>query len=299
MIWLGRLAMRGRLQAAVTAAAATWLLMPLSAVVGNGVVALVALRQGPREGSVVLVIGGIGLALLGVIVFGAGGPGAAASMLLANWLPVLVLASVLRVTVSLPLTLLTAGGLGVLALVVVQVMLGDPAAWWTAVLMAFRPIFEDMGISLDPAAYEALVRAQAPYLTGYLVAGQLFAVVGGLLLGRYWQAGLYNPGGFGEEFRELRLGRSTAAATAGLMLAAWVTGAPFVVSLALIAGALMVFQGIAVLHGVIHKAGMATGWLVAFYILLVVAMPQMLLLACVMGLVDGWADFRARVGSRS
>src|SRR3546814_10253758 len=47
----------------------------------------------------------------------------------------------------------------------------------------------------------------APVLTGLLAALLQVVTLLSLMLGRYWQAALYNPGGFGSEFRT-QIGRA-------------------------------------------------------------------------------------------
>ncbi len=48
-----------------------------------------------------------------------------------------------------------------------------------------------------------LARPDAAQIAGMLGAGTAIGSVLCLLLARYWQAALYNPGGFGQEFRAL------------------------------------------------------------------------------------------------
>jgi uncharacterized protein YybS (DUF2232 family) len=53
-----------------------------------------------------------------------------------------------------------------------------------------------------------------------------------------------------------------------------------------------VIQALAVAHALVHSRGMDKGWLVALYLLLVVANGHMLLLLGFIGAVDNWIDFR-------
>jgi hypothetical protein len=48
-----------------------------------------------------------------------------------------------------------------------------------------------------------LARPNATQVAGMMGAGSAMTAVMCLLLARYWQAALYNPGGFGSEFRAL------------------------------------------------------------------------------------------------
>jgi len=120
----------------------------------------------------------------------------------------------------------------------------------------------------------------------------VFSTVSSLLLARWWQAGLYNPGGFGREFRALRLSRVAAGVAAVLCVAALTVGGEVLQGLALATVALFVFQGLAVVHGVVARRGMATGWLVALYVLVLFLAPQVMAGLTLVGIADAWADFR-------
>jgi len=56
---------------------------------------------------------------------------------------------------------------------------------------------------------------------------------------------------------------------------------------------------VALVHGLVGRLGVATGWLIGFYSLLVVAFPHGVTLVTIAGYLDGWLDFRAKVRSRS
>ena len=61
---------------------------------------------------------------------------------------------------------------------------------------------------------------------------------------------------------------------------------------------LWLLQGLAVIHQVHAARKAASGWLVALYLSMVFLMPHAELLVACMGLVDIWADIRARLGRR-
>ncbi len=61
---------------------------------------------------------------------------------------------------------------------------------------------------------------------------------------------------------------------------------------------LLLFQGLAVVHGVRVALGAGIGWLIALYVSLVVILPYVAGLVCVLGLADLWLDLRRRVARR-
>ncbi|MES2821354.1 MAG: hypothetical protein V4812_20460 [Pseudomonadota bacterium] len=111
-----------------------------------------------------------------------------------------------------------------------------------------------------------------------------------LMLGRYWQAQLYNPGGFGREFRALRLSRGVAL---GLLIGALLGSSlgPQGAMLKLFCGIPLLFAGLAALHGLVALKPSLRFWLVGTYLLLLVLYPLLVVLA----VVDSLMDVRGRV----
>ena len=132
-------------------------------------------------------------------------------------------------------------------------------------------------------------------------AAALSSVLASLLLARWWQALLYNPGGFREEFHALRMGRRSSLVALVLFGAGLFGGGmleALATNLALVAVMLFLFQGLATAHGLAGKLKLATGWLVALYAVLILAPPQMVVVLSALGFADAWVDFRGRVGNR-
>ncbi|MCG6657692.1 hypothetical protein HOP52_07980 [Halomonas campisalis] len=129
-------------------------------------------------------------------------------------------------------------------------------------------------------------------VTGLVV---LVAAVACLALGRSWQAGLYNPGGFRQEFHALRLSGREFFLLVALIAVGMVLGIP---ALSMLAWIPLLVAGIALVHGFIGAKGMNGLWLIAFYLLLITTWPTILIVllaAC----IDVFVDFRGRLASRS
>ena len=127
----------------------------------------------------------------------------------------------------------------------------------------------------------------------FIGVGYMFLAIVLLMLARWMQATVFNPGGFQKEFHQLRIGQKMALSLAGLMLLgsyqllipqSWV----FYFILPLL------FSGIALMHAVVVKKKLSSLWLVIFYILLIV-LPTVLQLLVLLALVDSWYDFRSRL----
>jgi hypothetical protein len=109
---------------------------------------------------------------------------------------------------------------------------------------------------------------------------------------------LYNPGGFRQEFHQLRLpkGLSLLLVLVGLLVMSQETTGGSIPAYGLILLLVVWFvQGLAVVHGAIGKLGLNSGWLVGVYLLLLFAMLHMVVVLALVGAVDAWLDFRARL----
>lgn len=292
--------MRGRSQAVMAAAVCTVLsvlLAPLS-YVGAAVIGLVVLRKGAFEGLVVMAAASLAAGVLTLIVLGTAIPAMALVVIL--WLPVWLLALMLQQTASQGLVLAVAGLLGLVGIAAVHLALDSPADWWREVLeMVLVPAFEQQGVALDTGALEDAARI----MTGLAVALTVLGMVLSLFLARWWQGLLYRPGGFGEEFRALRMDRRVAVATLVAVLASLLAGGAMgelgldVIMLAVV---LYMIQGLAVVHALVAGRGVSAGWLVGLYLLLFFLWPFAIYAVVALGMVgfaDSWLNLRARFGA--
>jgi len=292
------LIMRGRTQAMTASAvcAVLSLLLPPLSYVSGSVVGLATLKQGPREGG--LVIAGSVL-LAGVFSLAmAGTPLPALAFLAMSWLPAWLLAAILLRTRSQGAVLVAATAIGMIAVLVLHAVVEAPVQWWRELLERFfAPVFEAAAQQGTAAQMDVVLDAWAQRMTRFFGAGTVIGLVVTLLLARWGHAVLDNPGGFGREFRELRVGRAAQGTAAVVGVIALFTGGGVGELAKDLMGpltAMLAFQGIAVAHGVARERGWATGWLVAMYLLLAVPPHLALPALAVAGLLDGWADFRAR-----
>jgi hypothetical protein len=128
--------------------------------------------------------------------------------------------------------------------------------------------------------------------TGYLAWISAITAVLALVLGRWWQALLYNPGGFRQEFQQLRMPLPLAAVGMLLWVGCLVTeGLAFWGALIALP---MTVAGIALVHWLADKRGWGKGVLIAFYVLLVIAALPLAGFLCGLALIDSWIDIRKR-----
>ncbi len=295
--------LRGRVSAILVVAALAVLslaLPPLSwplAWFSAGGTALVTLQQGAREG--LLNVAGATV-LVGLVGSPFGLMSLAAGLALTLWLPVWIAAAALGASRSLALGLMVCSLLGMLAVLGVWLAVDDPVGWWQQYIREnLLPVLEQAGMLAEmPADFELRLAEAARIMTGALAASSVFGLSLGLLIGRWWQAVARRPGAFGEEFRRLRLGRSVSLLMAVLILGAVLlpdAAARLLANLVPVLGVLFLLQGLAVVHAALGRRPQDRGWMVVFYVLLVLFMPWSLVFTAVLGWLDNGLDFRARL----
>jgi len=254
---------------------------------------LVTLRLGARAGLLVMGIATAALALLAFALIGSAS--LAIAMVGVLWAPIWFLSVILRVTVSLPFVVtlvltLVACGVGM-----THWLIGDLASWWRVFLM---DTFVRIGPEPGPELVQ-LIDGLSQVMTGLVAAGMLMSLVGNLLLARWWQSLLYNPGGFTKEFLLLRLHPAVGVAALGAMALTqfgppWLE--PLGVDLVFVMMAAFFIAGLAVVHGLNANFGEPVGWLIGVYVLTFLFPRQMMTLLAATGLADTWVDLRSRIG---
>ena len=277
---LAEYVMRGRLQALlVTVAGAGSLLFCW---ISAAAIALVTLRKGAGSGAWLFMWALLPAGTL-LYVYGDGGP-------LALLTGTLALALVLRTTVNLPLAVLAGVGVGV---VTGLSMIAFAGAYLEQIVAYFGEFLGTMEQRLSEGGQAVeLPRPEVAQIAGMLGAGTAMMSVLCLLLARYWQAALFNPGGFGVEFRALYY---PVSASLGLVLVTLVLaslGAQYR-TWAMICLIPLTFAGLALVHAYAESRGRSSGWMTGFYLVWVIFDPVKLLVVF-FAIADSWLNFRQR-----
>ena len=301
MQFLAAYVLKGRMQAVLVTAvmAILALLLPPFSYLSGASVALVTLRLGLQAGLQLSLFATAAVALL--LMMFRQPPQLSGVFLLVLWLPVWALAMNLRRTAAPAQSIVLALLFGVMVLLGFYLAIDNPTEWWSQFLhQAMAPMLEQVPEAELPQ-WEADIAVMAPLMSGLVAAGMMASLLGCLLLGRWWQAQLFNPGGFGEEFRRLRLGQTLAAAALLLAVAlllqqAGEGGGSVLLDLLALAQVVFALQGAAVAHALVRLGGGHRGWLIAMYLLLLLFMGQVVLLLAIVGVLDNWFDLRSRFG---
>jgi len=127
-------------------------------------------------------------------------------------------------------------------------------------------------------------------LFSFYGAYHTFMVVICVMIGRWWQAMLYNPGGFRQEFHSLRFDPRIMVFLLGLIMAGLMDIPPLDGWLPLFCVVPMP-AGLAVTHYAVARKAMGTPWLVLSYMTLLLVPPAIILL----GFIDSVVDLRKRM----
>jgi len=281
---LAEFILRGRTQATIVAviAAALPLLFWLSA----ATVALVTLRKGAQTGAGLLLWAA--LPVLGwwmvrqdpqVMI-----------ILVMAW----SMAAVLRSTVSWVNTLFSGVALAVVVSFLLPVLVPEvQKQLTTAFADAYRSISPDMVEQLG----DRLDMVLGSLVAGAFAASHLLLTILSLMLARWWQSVLFNPGGFRQEFHELRMPPLYAAAALIVLLVGPMVhmGALGIAPIVLVP---LMIAGFALVHGIVAKRGMGVQWLFAFYAVAIFMGPSTVFLLMVVAVIDSWFNFRGRVSKQ-
>jgi hypothetical protein len=275
--------------------------MPLMGLLSNAAIGLVTLRMGWQRGLLIAAASSVVFGILGLFLQASVLTGFAISLL--GWIPVVGLASLLTRTVSWAKTLTVLLVLGIAGTVLFHLMVDDPVKFWQAQpeWAQFVELAKQMQVlpaDMPQTDQDQLMSGAARILAGSLAATIEVMLVLSLLIARHWQAMLYNPGGLGEEWRKLQLGKPAALlmiAAITLALLSQHTGAINVVLAGL---AIFLFQGIALVHGVVALLQQHRGWIIGMYVLLFLMPAQLGILLAAFGIIDSLAGFRSQIEAR-
>lgn len=277
---LAQFIMRGRTQASAVALIGSW--FPL---ISPATVALVSLRRGTTDGLIILMWAL--LPAIATLIFSDMGP-LMALVTVAGMLVTYVVALLLRNSASWPrlLTgLVVASGLSALLL---SLLVPDPV----------QQLAQALGDMMAEVRSSVPEQSEWQKPTPVFILGLIAYVIAinsllSLLLARWWQSVLYNPGGFQAEFHQVRLKPAAAIVSLLASLYCWQQGVDYQMWGSLFMLPLLV-AGVAIVHRLVAVKRMAVQWLILFYLALIVFSPLTVLMV-ILAFVDTWLNFRERL----
>ncbi|MFT5663772.1 MAG: hypothetical protein ACI9YO_003267 [Gammaproteobacteria bacterium] len=267
---------------------ATMIITTALTLFSGALVGLIILTHGSRSGLKAVVVSIVGITVVAIIALEA--PMIGISIGLAQWLPIVILAQVLRSTKSLVLMMMSGLVLALLAIALQLLIWPDLEADWIRVIdqsivqLKEYPEYQDVDIANNARLlvhFMVLVLGSAMYL--------LF--IGILLMARSMQSRLADSDGFSTEFRAISFGKRIGlVAVVLLAFSLWVDQA-WISSIALLLMTAFLFQGIAVVHTKVSRSKRPRLLNTLFYMLLFI-FPQAVVITALVGLLDNWLDLR-------
>ena len=284
---LAELVMRGRSQALafVLIMLATGTIIWPNSIFAAAAISLVWLRIGVKEGLLLLLWSLLPTALI--------------AYYLQSELPLLLVCSisisswVLRDTRSWPYTLISIALTGFAAALALEYVANASLGAYIEVYERFLTELKNNVENPEQLAAVLPAKLETVFVAGLYGTMLVFSSFLSLVLARSWQARLYNPGGFQQEFHRLRLGKSELiilVLLSGLFMQldsqymTWVWIALFPLLIA----------GIALCHAVAKQRQLRIQWYVIFYFVLLFWGPLKVFVV-VLAILDSLLDIRNRV----
>ncbi|MCU7960428.1 MAG: DUF2232 domain-containing protein [gamma proteobacterium symbiont of Bathyaustriella thionipta] len=273
---------------------------PLS-ILSSATIALVTLRKSAKQGLflvfVVTLLSGVFYTL--VMQQPASQPVVILLGCLSIWLLALLLRLSRRLNVALEAGLL----LTTVFLLILLLLYPLGGGFWQQQLdVLLQNMQNTSGSGLAEDQQELLGQLWLRWAPAGFAAGIYLQLALTLLLARWWQALLFNPGGFQQEFHALRLHYWVAfVVLAAALISQLLSSGPshWAAYILLLFGSGLFIQGLAVVHGVVGKAKAHVAWLIAVYVFMLLALPQVAVLLAFIGLSDRFLDFRMRVNNNA
>ena len=253
------------------------------------ILALVTLRRGAKEGAVVLlfiVIPQIGLALYdhsNMMVYN----------LFAGAIMVYVLAIVLNKTHNWAWVLLIGVGVALAVVLMIHGSIDNINQWWEQKMLSYlQEVNTD--VAMNAAEQQASIMRLAKFATGLQAAILLLIDFVWLMIGRYWQSLLFNPGQFQPELQSVRLPKWSGVVLVAVMTLAYFSQWPILADFLPIMLVPFLIAGLSLTHFVVKARQASLFWLIVCYVALVLFLPYMGMALVLIALTDSVMNLRLR-----
>ncbi len=259
------------------------LIPPLTYIISAIPYSLITLRKGGKYSLEVMIYTLLLISIFGY--FSRIGLGLGATLTTSIWLPVWLSSMVLRLSESQAWSVMIAGGIGILFVLVLSPFNQELSEWWQSSIYA---LLEKSLSATELTQIQAVLDTILPLISGIMAAGVVISLIISVLMARAWQSALFNPGGFWQEFFRLYLPRWVTYLTLLAMVLS-ISGYEGISWLAqnilIVLIMLHVVQGVVTVHRTIERRKLSRSWLIIMYSFLIF-MPQMALFVAFLGIAD-------------
>lgn len=296
--------LQNRVQAMATAFVTAFI--PVIGTISILIAALVTLRKGALEGALILIASTVPF----LIGYFASYPTPDQMLMATAVLIILIISNILtwffavllRLFSSWSFTLEVAALAGVIVVGAVHILNPDIQAWWAQQLNDYFAKTAEVVDKLKPntAIPEALTSRQQQaiavakqFATGFVVVSVLFNALLQLLIARWWQAVIFNPGGLRPELYQIRLGHVAGVVFAlGFILA--YLGMGFAIDAMPVLCVAFFIAGLSLFHNLVSTTKVSWLWLIMIYAGIIWLFPLSIVIISIVALFDTGFDFRKR-----
>ena len=134
-------------------------------------------------------------------------------------------------------------------------------------------------------------------LAGFFAVGQTYAMILFLVLARWWQSSLYNPGGFGEEFHQLRLSPQMSMGLVVVIVLCYASGNVYITRYIPLLTVPLLVAAVGLSHWFMARKHLTGGWVFMFYVVLILMFQLVYPLLASLALMDSWFNLRNKAQS--
>ncbi len=191
--------------------------------------------------------------------------------------------------------------IGVGLVCVIHLAFPEVQSWWDAELTAYlsktTAVFEQISpegtnVSGDVQANIANIKQ---YITGIVIASIIFNALLQLIIARWWQAIIFNPGELQKELHKIRLSYVSALGFVIILVLAYLGNA---LSRDIMPIMVIAFcaAGLSLVHNLLLSNNMAWIWLMLIYLGMLFVFPMGVVSIAMIGLLDSLFNLRQRFG---
>lgn len=273
--------------------------LPWLGSIGILIAGLVTLRKGAQEGLYVLIAATLPY-VAKYYAFPSGSELAFIGLMLTVvnntliWLFAIVLRRYGNWSVVLEYALL----LGVVVIGVIHLLYPDVSSWWAHQMNQYLTQTSEMINGAGTPATDTqmqMIDFMKGYATGFIVISLLFNVLLQLVLARWWQAVVFNPGGLQKELHSIHLSHVVGFVFLIGIALSWLINNETVTDMAPLLYSIFCAAGLSLAHFYFNrKKKNVWVWLIILYLLLIWLFPLSIVLMAIIGFIDVWVDFRKK-----
>ncbi len=190
--------------------------------------------------------------------------------------------------------------LGVAVVGLLHVLYPDISTWWATQLSNYINKTASMvnaahpGTPVDKGQQAAVINIIKYYATGLFIVSVLFNVMLQLILSRWWQAAIFNPGGLRLELRQIRLSHVLSILLVFGFVLTWLDS-KIIMDMMPVFCAVFGAAGLSFMHCYLATVKNTLAWLIILYLLVIWLFPMSVVLLAFVALFDVWLDLRKRL----